>query len=306
MGSCSSDPKTKEITTNSDFNIKTTKDGDFFFPDRYTKKDDITKYYNLKEEYLGKGSSGIVCEARNLKGQTFAVKRVNKNTIKNYIHITEEVQISKSMNHKNIIRTYEIYEDAKTISFIMELVEGGDLFEYILNSSEGKLNNIETMDFLIQILSTVSYLHNQLNIVHRDLKPENFLIEYKKKKPMIKLIDFGFACHIPKTGFMNDFFGTPIYTAPEIIQKWSYSEKIDLWSVGVILFNMATGCQPFSTEGEDKDIDNEVLEKDIQFDVIEHEDIRNLCMKLLEKYPARRFNAKSALNEAIRIRNLLE
>ena len=69
---------------------------------------------------------------------------------------------------------------------------------------------------------------------------------------------------------------------------------------------MATGCQPFSTEGEDKDIDNEVLEKDIQFDVIAHEDIRNLCMRLLEKYPARRFNAKTALNEAIRIRNLLE
>ena len=301
---CSNPSKTKEIKVYELKRYTITKNGNFFFSDRLTKKADINKYYKLKQEYLGKGSSGIVCEATNSRGQIFAVKRVNKTQIKNYINMTEEVEISKIVNNKNIIKTYEIFEDDKTISFVMELIEGGDLFEFILKSPNNKLSDEQTIDFLIQILETISYLHNDLNVCHRDLKPENFLIETNSNiKPLIKLIDFGFACHIPKNGYMEQYFGTPIYTAPEIIQNWSYSEKIDLWSVGVILFNMTTGCQPFSTDEDD--INKEVLEKDIQFDVIDNENIRNLCMKLLEKYPAARINAKKALEEAIEIRDNL-
>ena len=220
--------------------------------------------------------------------------------------MTEEVEISKIVNNKNIIKTYEIFEDEKTISFVMDLIEGGDLFEYILNSENGKINEKQTINLLIQILETISYLHYDLKIVHRDLKPENFLVEINDiNNPIIKLIDFGFACHIPKSGYMNSFFGSPIYTAPEIIQKWSYSEKVDLWSIGVILFNMITGCQPFNVEGDDDDIDKEVLEKDVQFEVIDNENIRNLCIKLMEKNPANRINAKKALEEAIEIRDNL-
>ena len=301
---CSTQTKTKEIKVYELKRYTITKNGNFFFSDRLTKKADINKYYKLKQEYLGKGSSGIVCEATNSRGQIFAVKRVNKTQIKNYINMTEEVEISKIVNNKNIIKTYEIFEDDKTISFVMELIEGGDLFEFILKSPNNKLSDEQTIDFLIQILETISYLHNDLNVCHRDLKPENFLIETNSNiKPLIKLIDFGFACHIPKNGYMKQYFGTPIYTAPEIIQNWSYSEKIDLWSVGVILFNMTTGCQPFSTDEDD--INKEVLEKDIQFDVIDNENIRNLCMKLLEKYPAARITAKKALEEAIEIRDNL-
>ncbi len=301
---CSNPSKTKEIKVYELKRYTITKNGNFFFSDRLTKKADINKYYKLKQEYLGKGSSGIVCEATNSRGQIFAVKRVNKTQIKNYINMTEEVEISKIVNNKNIIKTYEIFEDDKTISFVMELIEGGDLFEFILKSPNNKLSDEQTIDFLIQILETISYLHNDLNVCHRDLKPENFLIETNSNiKPLIKLIDFGFACHIPKNGYMEQYFGTPIYTAPEIIQNWSYSEKIDLWSVGVILFNMTTGCQPFSTDEDD--INKEVLEKDIQFDVIDNENIRNLCMKLLEKYPAARITANKALEEAIYIRDNL-
>ena len=301
---CSTQTKTKEIKVYELKRYTITKNGNFFFSDHLTKKADINKYYKLKQEYLGKGSSGIVCEATNSRGQIFAVKRVNKTQIKNYINMTEEVEISKIVNNKNIIKTYEIFEDDKTISFVMELIEGGDLFEFILKSPNNKLSDEQTIDFLIQILETISYLHNDLNVCHRDLKPENFLIETNSNiKPLIKLIDFGFACHIPKNGYMEQYFGTPIYTAPEIIQNWSYSEKIDLWSVGVILFNMTTGCQPFSTDEDD--INKEVLEKDIQFDAIDNENIRSLCMNLLEKYPAARITAKKALEEAIEIRDNL-
>ena len=301
---CGQASSTREIQSYELQRSTLIKKGRYFFSNNLTKKGDINKYYKIKEEYLGKGSSGIVCEATNSKGQIFAVKRVNKNTIKSYINMTEEVEISKIVNNKNIIKTYEIFEDDKTISFVMELIEGGDLFEFILKSPNNKLSDEQTIDFLIQILETISYLHNDLNVCHRDLKPENFLIETNSNmKPHIKLIDFGFACHIPKSGYMEQYFGTPIYTAPEIIQNWSYSEKIDLWSIGVILFNMTTGCQPFSTDEDD--INKEVLEKDIQFEAIDNKNIRNLCMKLLEKYPAARITAKKALEEAIEIRDNL-
>ncbi len=308
MGVCCVEAKKPERKVKSikQSKIIETKDGNFFFPDSLTKKDNINKYYKIEEEYFGKGSTGIVCKAIDKAGKIYAVKRINKTLIKSYVKITEEVEISKTVTHKNITRTYEIFEDEKTISFVMDLIEGGDLFEYILNNNNGKLSENQTMDFLIQILETISYLHNELNIVHRDLKPENFLIEIKNNNnPIIKLIDFGFACHIPKSGYMNSFFGSPIYTAPEIIKKWSYNEKVDLWSVGIILFNMITGYQPFNTEGTDYDIDNEVLEKDVQFDVIPNENIRELCINLLEKYPARRINAKDALQKALQIKNSL-
>ena len=308
MGVCCVEVKkpNRIISTMIQSRIVETKDGNFFFSDNLTKKDDINKYYKLEEEYLGKGSSGIVCKAIDKTGNIFAVKRINKTLIKSYVKLTEEVEICKIVIHKNIIRTYEIFEDEKTISFVMDLIEGGDLFEYILNSDNGKLNEKQTINFLIQILETISYLHYDLKIVHRDLKPENFLVEINDiNNPIIKLIDFGFACHIPKSGYMNSFFGSPIYTAPEIIQKWSYSEKVDLWSIGVILFNMITGCQPFNNEGDDNDIDKEVLEKDVQFEAIDNENFRNLCIKLMEKYPAKRINAKKALELALEIRNKL-
>ena len=308
MGVCCVEAKKPERKVKSikQSKIIETKDGNFFFPDSLTKKDNINKYYKIEEEYFGKGSTGIVCKAIDKTGKIFAVKRINKTLIQSYVKLTEEVEICKIVIHKNIIRTYEIFEDEKTISFVMDLIEGGDLFEYILNSENGKINEKQTINFLIQILETISYLHNDLKIVHRDLKPENFLVEINDiNNPIIKLIDFGFACHIPQSGYMNAFFGTPIYNAPEIIQKWSYSEKVDLWSIGVILFNMITGCQPFNTEGDDNDIDKEVLEKDVQFEVIDNENIRDLCIRLMEKNPANRINSKKALELALEIRNKL-
>ena len=101
---CIENPKTNE--THKINRLKITPNGNFFFSDLLTKKADINKYYKLKEEYLGKGSSGIVCEATNSNGQIFAVKRVNKTTIKSYINMTEEVEISRIVNNKNIIKTY--------------------------------------------------------------------------------------------------------------------------------------------------------------------------------------------------------
>ena len=81
------------------------------------------------------------------------------------------------MDHENIIKTYEIYEDLKTISFIMDLIDGGDLVSFISKSPNNKLDDNTSLNLIIQILETLYYLHNEKNIVHRDIKPENLLVE---------------------------------------------------------------------------------------------------------------------------------
>ena len=100
---------------------------------------------------------------------------------------------------------------------------------------------------------------------------------------------------------MNDFLGLPIYTAPEILQKENYDMKVDIWSAGILLFNMLTGYQPFNSEREGE-IDNEVLSKDINFNVIPNEELRELCRMMLEKEPKRRANVEDALKFAKKIK----
>ena len=183
----------------------------------------------------------------------------------------------------------------KTISFILEYIEGGDLLEYLLNLPENKSNEKECLDIIIQILGVIKYLHYDMNIAHRDLKLQNFLISFKNKKPIIKLSDFGFSCEIPKNGLMNEILGSPIYNAPEILLKQKYNCKCDVWSCGIILFNLLTGFQPFSTENEDN-IDNEELYKDINFDVIKNNKFKFLCQNMLQKNPVLRWDSKKCFD----------
>jgi serine/threonine protein kinase len=310
MGICTSETKTKDrykynintnTNTNNNTNINNNQNNNNLFSDNLIIKDNIRKYYNINEEYLGKGSCGEVCKATNKEHKIFAIKRINKQILTVLNNIKNEIQISLLLNHKNIIKTYEAYEDEKTISIVMDLVNGGDLFEYITSQPEGKLSEIQSLEIIIKILETINYLHNDLHICHRDIKPENFLVQINKDNTIdLKLIDFGFACFFSqKEKKMKEFLGTPIYTAPEILKHENYDEKCDIWSIGIILFNCLTGCQPFSTQSNNlADLDNEVLTKDIDYSFINNQDIVTLCECMLEKDPEKRFNCAEALESA--------
>ena len=108
------------------------------------------------------------------------------------------------------------------------------------------------IDLLSQIFEGLHYLHDELGIVHRDIKPENFLLYNDGHRIKIKLIDFGFATYCKKDETMNEQLGTPQYAAPEIFEQKPYNSKVDMWSVGVVLYNMVKGTQPFSN----REIDN--------------------------------------------------
>ena len=284
---------------NNNNNENNNNNDNYLISNNLTIKDNIRKFYNISEEYLGKGLCGEVCKATNKENKIFAIKRVNKQNLNILQNIPNEIKISLSLNHKNIIKTYEVYEDKKTISFVMDLINGGDLFEYITSQPEGKLTEIQSLEIIIKILETINYLHNDLHICHRDIKPENFLVQTNSDNSIeLKLIDFGFACYFSGKK-MKEFLGTPIYTAPEILKHELYDEKCDIWRVGIILFNCLTGYQPFSTESKKiEDLDNEVLNKDIDYSLIKNVDVVTLCECMLEKNPKKRFNCVEALQTA--------
>ena len=145
------------------------------------------------------------------------------------------------IKHPNILGIKEIYEDKKSISIVKDYCDDGDLFDFITKNPEGKLDDFNTIDILIQILNTINFLHNKVKICHRDIKPENFLISINEQnRPIVKLIDFGMPHYIYKDEKMIGKFGTTKCMTPEILKKEPYDEKIDIWSARIVLYNMMT------------------------------------------------------------------
>ena len=278
------------------------KNNGYLLPTALAKRDDVNKYYNLHEAILGEGTYGQVCIGEK-NGIKYAIKKIKKEKLKDIKSILLEAEISLQIKHENIITYYEIFEDSQYISYVMDLGEGGDLFDFIIGCPLGHLPADIVIDLLIQIFDVVDYLHSAKGIIHRDLKPENFMIKIDKfNKPLIKLIDFGLATYIPKNGKrLREFLGTREYAAPEIYENSGYLEKVDEWAIGVILYNMLSGYEPFKGESP-SEIKDSVLFGNINFDVIEDVELREIDKQLLNRFVAKRITCKEALIEMKRIK----
>ena len=278
------------------------KNNGFILPENLAKRADINKFYNITQKILGEGASGIVCIGEK-NGKQYAIKKIKKDKIKALKPFILEAEISLQLKHENIITYYEIYEDSQYISYVMDLGEGGDLFDFIVGCPLGHLPADIVIDLLIQIFEVVDYLHSVKGIVHRDLKPENFMIKINMyNKPQIKLIDFGFATYIPKNGEkIKEYLGTREYAAPEILEETGYREKVDEWAIGVIMYNMLTGFEPFKGETP-SEIKDSVLFATIRFEKIEDVDLRDINKKLLDRFVAKRITCKEALAEIKKIK----
>lgn len=227
----------------------------------------ITDFDILTE--LGSGSYGKVYKVYlNKAKQFFALKIYSKKQIKNnnlYQNLYNEVKNLTICDHENIIKLYSVFDDKKKVYLLLELANGGDLFDKL--KKKKKLSETKTKKYISQILKALTHLHSKVpKILHRDIKPENILINEDK----VKLADLGSSKLNNK--FRNTFCGTPNYLAPEMIKGTGHDEKLDIWTVGVLMFELLHGRNPFDPGViiRDRILRNKKIEENIvagRFDV---------------------------------------
>ncbi|CAD8199555.1 unnamed protein product [Paramecium pentaurelia] len=256
----------------------------------------ITHDYTLLKPPIGKGAFGEVRKAiHKVTNQVRAIKVISKEKASKaeVERLRIEIEILKRLDHPNIIKIYEFYQDNKNIYIVTELCTGGELFDKI--QDQQAFSERKAAETMKQILSAVNYLHKS-KIVHRDLKPENILYEANKPQALLKIVDFG-TSRVFESGYkMNQKLGTPYYIAPEVLER-KYDEKCDVWSCGVILYILLCGLPPFNGETEQEILES-VREGDLTFEGEEWSQVsyeaKLLIKKMLERDPKRRISAEQA------------
>ncbi|KAA8493564.1 Myosin light chain kinase A [Porphyridium purpureum] len=217
----------------------------------------IEIYYEFGQ-VLGKGAYGVVRMGRCLRTKELvAIKIMDKTSLKekDFRLLKREMLIVHHLQHPNIVSTLDIFDSRDTLHVVMELMHGGMLYDVI--SAQGRFQEHHAAQAMADLFESLKYLHAH-NIMHRDLKPENLLCSSNKFPYGVKLADFGFAKFIDSVEeyALGSAVGTPYYVSPEVVRKSPYGTGCDMWSCGVILYNLLSGKQPFA--GANK---NEVLKK---------------------------------------------
>lgn len=250
-------------------NISSQKIEEFKIIDRYK--------YNPKY-CLGQGSYGKVFIALDMQtNQQVALKQMDIRNFKDddYLknQLMSEVQIMKKLHHRNIVKFLDYFQSSKSYYFITEYCQDGDLSEYILNKK--KLTEEQTLEIFFQLIEGFKELF-KLGVIHRDLKPANILVD----KGVFKICDFGFAKMANANSDMfKTIVGSPLYMSIQVLTGKPYTTKCDIWSFGIILFEMVTGDVPWKGMNE-KDLANNIVK---QTNVIKEKNFGKAIEKLLTK-----------------------
>uniref|UniRef100_A0A8C3IYK8 Myosin light chain kinase 2, skeletal/cardiac muscle n=1 Tax=Chrysemys picta bellii TaxID=8478 RepID=A0A8C3IYK8_CHRPI len=261
------------------------------------KSGTVNSMFNINtKEMLGGGKFGEVrtCTERGT-GLKLAAKIIRKQGSKDKEMALVEIEVMNQLNHRNLIQLYEAIETPREIVLFMEFVEGGELFERIIDE-DYHLTEVDCMVFVRQICDGITFMH-QMRVLHLDLKPENILC-VTSTGHMVKIIDFGLARRYNPREKLKVNFGTPEFLSPEVVNYDQVSYSTDMWSLGVITYMLLSGLSPFLGDDDTETLNN-VLEAKWYFDEEAFEGIsdeaKDFVSNLIIKQKSGRMSAAKCL-----------
>ena len=266
---------------------------------RSRQRDSATRLYSTYQflEEIGHGAYGRVTKAKHKVSRSLvAIKHIDKKKAgnKGLSEVFSEVETMSLLSHPNIVRLQETFEDQNNLWIVMDYVPGGELQTSL--KEVGHFDEQTARRMTIHLLLAIDYFHDK-GIVHRDLKPANCLLSQEGDQEL-KIADFGFAVLVGRHSFLTSFCGTTAYMAPEIIMDLPYGKPVDMWSAGVIIYQLLCGEYPFQ-DREGNTMQEEIISGTFSFTSPIWNDVsvgcKDLISKLLVVEQEKRLTAADAL-----------
>ena len=258
------------------------------------KEPKITDFTLIKE--LGVGSFGRVLLVQHNQTQAqYAIKAIDKRNTTNIqekSYFKREIEIMYRIHHPNVVKLFGHFEDNTYCYFIMEYIPGGNIFSYVPKNGVRTISTLQVASIIKDVISATYFLHNMIPpIIHRDIKPENVLLGSGMQA---KLTDFGWSNYMQGEYKRTTVCGTPIYLAPEMINNTGHDEKVDIWCIGVLLFELMTGVQPW--KGHDVNtVKMNIINLRINWPKNMDRKAGDLISKILRYNPSERLSLESML-----------
>ena len=254
----------------------------------------ISDFTFIKE--LGVGSYGRVILVQHKMTQAkYAIKAIdkrNKVNIEEKQYFRREIEIMYRVHHPNVVKLFGHFEDNNFCYFIMEYIPGGNIYSLLPKNGIRKVSTQNVVSIMKDVISATYFLHHMIPpIVHRDIKPENVVLD---NNMVAKLTDFGWSNYIQGDIKRTTVCGTPVYLAPEIINNTGHDEKVDIWCIGVLMFELLTGSAPF--QGDDvQTVKSNISRLKIRWPKGMDRDAVDLISKILKYNPYERLSLEQIL-----------
>ena len=251
--------------------------------------------FNLLKE-LGAGSFGRVLLVQHKITQAkYAIKAIDKRNQANYEerrYFRREIEIMYRVHHPNVVKLFGHFEDNTYCYFIMEYIPGGNIYSLVPKNNIRQITTQQIASIMKDVISAVYFLHHMHpKIVHRDIKPENVLLD---QGMVAKLTDFGWSNYMQGDMKRTTVCGTPVYLAPEIINNQGHDEHVDIWCIGVLLFELMAGYSPW--QGSDvQTVKYNISRLKIQWPRDMDRDAADLISRILKYNPEERISLSQML-----------
>ena len=265
------------------------------------KAKDMQNLYNIDKKLLGEGSYGKVFKAFNKKDKTIeiAIKAIAKAHLDDddLAALENEVAIMQKLDHPNIVKYFETYDDKKYIYLCMELMTGGELFDFVVKQDQ--FTEKICAEYMINLVKALQHCHGQ-GIIHRDIKPENIMLNAHKQ---VKFIDFGLAVVRKNKGKSEmEIAGTPYYIAPEVL-SYKYGKECDIWSLGICIYQLLSGKMPFNARDQDS-LFTKIKAGNFEMPSTFSPDLKDLLNRMIEVNPKKRITAEEIVVHPWMTKNL--